>query len=167
MRLFIAINFDGPTRERLLALQRKLRNCASGNFTRPENLHLTVAFLGEAEDICAIGRVVSGCFREPVTLLFDRVGTFRRDLYWVGARQDPRLAALYSALVDGLRRAGFTGDWPDRLTPHVTLAREVALASQPDLSFEPFSMTVRRLSLMKSERVGDRLTYSEVFGKDA
>jgi 2'-5' RNA ligase len=83
----------------------------------------------------------------------------------VGVRPSPALDELYRGLVADLRRAGYSGDWPDRLAPHITLARSVSLRTQPDLSFEPFSMTARRLSLMKSERIAGALTYTEVLGK--
>ena len=165
MRLFIAINFDPDTKEKLLDVQRRLKACASGNFTRPENLHLTVTFLGEVGEASDVKRAISDRFVQPVALEFDRVGTFRRDLYWVGVKPSPALDDLYRGLVEDLRRAGFSGDWPNRLVPHITLAREVALRAQPDLAFEPFSMAARRLSLMKSERIAGLLTYTEVFGK--
>ena len=86
MRLFIAINFDPDTKEKLLDVQRRLKACASGNFTRPENLHLTVAFLGEVGEASDVKRAISDRFVQPVALEFDRVGTFRRDLYWVGVK---------------------------------------------------------------------------------
>ncbi len=165
MRLFIAINFDQTTKERLMDVQRRLSACAGGNFSRPENLHLTVLFLGEVGETEAIERAMAACFSKPVTLAFDRVGTFRRDLYWVGVKPDAALTALYLGLREDLRRAGYAGDWPDSFTPHITLARAVSLRAQPDLSFEPFSMVARRLSLMKSERINGKLTYTEVFGK--
>ena len=48
MRLFIAIRFSPEIRQTLLDAVSGLRAQArSGNFTRPENLHLTLAFLGE------------------------------------------------------------------------------------------------------------------------
>ena len=51
MRLFIAINFSDKTRSRLLALRDELRlHSERGNFTAPENLHLTLVFLGECDD---------------------------------------------------------------------------------------------------------------------
>ena len=95
VRLFIAINFDPATKEKLLDIQLRLSACASGNFTKPENLHLTVAFLGEVGEAAAIKRAVSDRFVQPVELEFDRVGTFRRDLYWVGVKPGPALDDLY------------------------------------------------------------------------
>ena len=47
MRLFIAINFDEETKQSIIAVQRRLREWGRGNFSHPENLHLTLAFLGE------------------------------------------------------------------------------------------------------------------------
>jgi 2'-5' RNA ligase len=164
VRLFIAINFDGKTKERLMEVQRGLSACASGNFTRPENLHLTVLFLGEVQETGEIERSMEARFTAPVSLTFDRVGTFRRDLYWVGVKPDVALNELYQWLRDDLLRAGYSGDWPDSFTPHITLARSVSLRAKLNLVFEPFSMTARRLSLMKSERIGGKLSYTEIFG---
>jgi 2'-5' RNA ligase len=150
-----------------LSVQRRLMACATGNFTNPENLHLTLLFLGEVGETAAIRRRMGTRFVQPVPLAFDRVGAFHRDLYWVGVQQNPSLSALYEGLRGDLTRAGLSGDWPDRLSPHITIAREVSLRAQPELSFEPFSMTAHRLSLMKSERLVGKLTYTEIFGVDA
>ena len=43
MRLFIAINFDDKIKDELCLLIDKLKNYSvSGNFTKRENLHLTL-----------------------------------------------------------------------------------------------------------------------------
>ena len=50
MRLFIVIPFSEEFREELLRVQREMKvNGVRGNFSRPENLHVTVAFLGEVK----------------------------------------------------------------------------------------------------------------------
>lgn len=167
MRLFVAINFDEDARERLMRIQRRLRACADGNFTRPENLHLTVLFLGEVSDDAAVRRGMDARFVRPIELIFDRVGRFRGDLYWVGIRPSPALDALYAGLRDDLTRAGFRGDWGESITAHVTIARAVSLRARPELSFLPFSTTARRLSLMKSERIAGRLTYTQIYAARA
>jgi 2'-5' RNA ligase len=47
MRLFIAVNFNNDTRSRLLALRGELSGKAErGNFSAPENLRLTLTFIG-------------------------------------------------------------------------------------------------------------------------
>ena len=51
MRLFIAINFNTETCTQLLALRDELRiESQRGSFTAPENLHLTLVFLGECDE---------------------------------------------------------------------------------------------------------------------
>jgi 2'-5' RNA ligase len=50
LRLFVAVNFDAETKSRLLAIQDKLKKQAvRGNFSKPENLHLTLIFIGETD----------------------------------------------------------------------------------------------------------------------
>ena len=48
MRLFIAIQFTDRIKKALSYLQQDMRDCGlKGNYTRDENLHLTLAFIGE------------------------------------------------------------------------------------------------------------------------
>ena len=50
MRLFIALPLCGDARQALLDVQQDMRNQGvRANFSRAENLHLTLAFLGELE----------------------------------------------------------------------------------------------------------------------
>ena len=49
MRLFVAIRPSPAVRDVLLDAEAALRRQGRGTFTRPENLHLTLAFVGEAE----------------------------------------------------------------------------------------------------------------------
>lgn len=165
MRLFIAINFDEPTKKKLIAVQDVLKSCGKGNFTRPENLHLTVLFLGEVNDYSAVKNSMDANFHTPVDLVFNRLGKFRNSIYWVGICDNPVLNELYNNICSDLKNEGFKVDWNERFSPHVTLGREVVLDKQPELSFEEFSMTARRISLMKSERINGRLVYSELYGK--
>lgn len=56
MRLFIAINFDDTELDAFEAARERLRDPGRGaNYSRRENLHLTLAFLGE-QPPCAHGR---------------------------------------------------------------------------------------------------------------
>ena len=48
MRLFVAVNFPPETVDAISALQGRLRGAEPrGSWSRRENLHLTLAFLGE------------------------------------------------------------------------------------------------------------------------
>ena len=79
MRLFIAVDFKEETVEELLAVQERLRGIAQGTFTRPCNLHLTLAFLGEQPParLSAARRAVEQLALPPLELRFDRTGSFR------------------------------------------------------------------------------------------
>ncbi len=51
MRLFVAIELDEPFRKRLIQLQSSLKAVAPDvSYTRAENLHLTLKFIGELEE---------------------------------------------------------------------------------------------------------------------
>ena len=51
MRLFIAIQLDDTIKNALTGIQAALRAArVSGNYTKIENLHLTLAFIGEYDD---------------------------------------------------------------------------------------------------------------------
>lgn len=170
MRLFIAINFDEETKQNMLSVQRRLREWGTGNFSRPENLHLTLAFLGEvaADRIAAARRAMEGVSVLPMELAFDHVGCFRRDggdLWWIGIHENKALAALQSDLARRLTDEGFRLE-SRRFSPHITLAREVCLQAQPDraaLLGAPFTAGADRISLMRSERIQGRLVYTEQY----
>ena len=167
MRLFIAINFDDETKARLLQCQESLRQVsAGGNFTRPENLHLTLVFLGETLPgrVRDIQRVMDCAPAGPFALQFEGMGKFG-DTWWVGIRQDPALAGLYNHLSQGLKSAGFPIE-SRPFKPHLTLAREVILrpGASPEKP-ESFTAQAAAIHLMKSERINGRLTYTSIFEK--
>lgn len=172
MRLFIAINFDEETRQNIFSVQQRLQALGTGNFSRPENLHLTLAFLGEVAPVRAAA-VQSAMDRTAVclmTLVFDRVGCFKRDggdIWWLGLKENDLLLSLQKELSGHLAEAGFLLE-SRRFSPHITLAREVRLAARPDrgtLLGKPFAAQAGAVSLMCSERIGGRLTYTEQYRK--
>ena len=173
LRLFIAINLSEPVKEGLCLIIREFEKVSlKGNFTRRENLHLTLAFLGETsklkEATQAIKKVNSGTF----PLVIEGIGKFPRgaaDLYWAGIQESPPLIALQSSLCRELTLAGFSLE-QRTYRPHLTLGREVVLREDfeeaalgktaPELSVE-----VCKMSLMKSERIHGRMVYTEIDAK--
>lgn len=50
MRIFVAVEFEQHTKDHLYSIQKHIMNhSTSGNFTRPENFHLTLKFIGEVQ----------------------------------------------------------------------------------------------------------------------
>ena len=167
MRLFIAVNFKDDTRARLLALRDELRSCSErGNFSAPENLHLTLAFLGECDEKQSVAAksAFSAVNFEPFDVSVYCVGRFKRgggDIWWAGLRESKPLLALQRSLTDKLAAAGFMIE-RSKFSPHVTLGREIMTGAKP-WDVEPFGETVSTIDLMKSERIQGKLTYTSIF----
>ena len=169
MRLFIAINFSNETRSRLLALRDELRGKSErGSFTAPENLHLTLAFLGECDNkqTAAVKSVLSAVNFESFDITIDCIGRFKRDgcdIWWAGVRENRAIADLQCNLTSGLCTHGFVLD-NRKYSPHITLGREVVTDAKP-WQIEPFGEMVGSIELMKSERINGKLIYTEIYTK--
>ncbi|GAB4394041.1 MAG: RNA 2',3'-cyclic phosphodiesterase [Kiloniellaceae bacterium] len=125
MRLFVALSLPDDLRDRLSGLSCGL---PGARWVAPENLHLTLRFIGEvdgdeAEDIDA---ALSGvrCARFPLTLA--GVGEFGDDRrlrsVWVGVEANETLERLQSKVEQAVQRAGQPPE-KRKFKPHVTLAR--------------------------------------------
>ena len=125
MRLFVALSLPETVRDRLALLSQGI---PSAKWVAPENLHLTLRFIGEvdhaqADDIHdALGRI--DCEAFPLTLAgLDTFGEGRKvRQLWAGVESSPALQRLQSKVELAVQRAGFS---PERrkFKPHVTLAR--------------------------------------------
>ncbi len=169
MRMFIAVLFPEEVKDGLCAAMDEMRPlCAKGVFTRRDNLHLTLAFLGEAGPAqaesarLALKAVGAG----PFSLQIGGIGCFRRpggDIYWAGVEKNRPLAGLRESLRGELRARGLPVE--DRpFHPHLTLVRQAVLKSGCDrraLSVPVMRMRVEKISLMESRREEGRLTYLE------
>lgn len=160
MRLFIAINFDDNMKDALAQMQESMRRQGiRGNYTRTENLHLTLAFIGEYGDPDAVSEALAAVPLEPFRLALRGYGNFG-NLYWAGLEDSDRL----SAYVKRLRRALAENGIPfDRkiFSPHITLLRQ-ASEGIPKLRVPSVAMEVRRVSLMRSERGKNGMIYTEI-----
>lgn len=173
MRLFIAINFSGEVKQKLVEIQEGFRiNSLRGNFSTYENLHLTLVFLGEVAGnrIAAVRKAMDNAEFSPFRLNIRGVGSFSRDggdILWAGIDADRNLTGLQSRLCSQIALTGFEVE-KRSFKPHLTLAREVRL--YPDFDRAAFSRgvgaistEVSKISLMKSERLGGKLTYTEIY----
>ena len=89
MRLFLAIQLSPAVREALLTAQDALRRQGRGSFPPPENLHLTLAFLGETADLAGVRAVLSQVSCRPFSLAVGGPPGHFGDLWWAGVRADP------------------------------------------------------------------------------
>ena len=134
-----------------------------GNYTREENLHLTLAFVGEYGNPDEVLDALEQVEFEPFEIRLDGVGNFG-DLLWAGVTGEEKLAAVARRLRHELAEAGIPFD-KKKFRPHVTLIRKVSYRTGQKLPKEPLraeAMTVKRISLMKSERGKNGMVYTEI-----
>jgi len=174
MRLFIAINFDKKVKSLLINNQNKLKEYAeSGNFTKEENLHLTLVFLGEVGEkrLPILKQIMDSVNISPFTISIGGVGNFRRDngdIWWTGIEENNNLSQLQSQLCEGLSKNNFQVE-RHKFTPHLTLARQVRLNNNFDKKiFSKYSnvdFTVNTICLMQSQHINRKLTYMAICEK--
>jgi len=158
-----------------------------GNFTREENLHLTLAFIGEYPDPEDVLDVMEQIEFEPFDIRLDGVGSFG-SLWWAGidsvgedefegGAQDgsdtqhgsDALKALAKHLRRGLADAGIPFD-RKKFSPHITLVRKPQMRNGRNLAIPeavledlPMAeMLVEHVSLMRSERGKHGMIYTEL-----
>jgi 2'-5' RNA ligase len=124
MRAFVAIDLPDPVRAALEAVQERL---PLGRPVDPDQMHLTLAFLGEQPDdvIEAAHHAMEGVRLPPFELQLQGLGTFgdrQPTVLWAGLRDPGPVKALHDRLLPALHGAGIVLE-RRRFRPHVTLAR--------------------------------------------
>lgn len=164
MRLFIAICFDENMLDSLTEIQDDLMRCGvKGNYTARENLHMTLAFIGEYDDPEQIEEVMRSV---PLRSFSLKLSGFRpfKDMFFADMEENRDLREY----VKRLRKALLDEEIPfdrKKFLPHVTLIRRAECtkgkALLPEFQ-ESESMRVNGISLMKSERGKHGMVYTEV-----
>ena len=164
MRLFIAMPLDRPMKNALLSVQDTFRRQGvRGNYTTPENLHLTLAFIGEYSDPDTVLAAMETLSFAPVPLQLDRLGAFDT-LWWAGLEENPALDTLVRQLRRALAEAGIPFD-RKKFLPHITLLRKPVFGRAFDPGALPVpraEMRAARVSLMLSTRGKNGMLYTEL-----
>lgn len=131
IRSFIAVDcVDGKLLPKFIEVQGRLEATgARMKLVEPENIHLTVKFLGDIEDsqVDEISRVIEGISFEPFEFKVEGVGVFpnlrRPTTIWAGITEGVgELVEVVGRVNEGLFRLGFEKD-RRRFQPHLTIAR--------------------------------------------
>lgn len=134
VRVFFALWPSATLAAQLGEIARQQAAVAGGKATRPETIHLTLAFIGNLPEtrLAELIAAVQGLSAPGFTLTLDQLGHWsHKRLAWAGCQQPPAaLASLVTALHQRLQQATFTVDrLPGQFFPHVTLVRKTTQAA--------------------------------------
>jgi len=132
LRLFLALDLPEAHRREIGERAARLRSrLPAARWVRPENLHLTLAFLGSVEPgrLAGLSAAVAPAFTrsEPLALAVEGGGTFPPErparVAWVGVEGGPALAALQREVSAAASKALGLAPETRPFPPHLTLAR--------------------------------------------
>lgn len=157
MRGFVAIELSEELRSQVNAVQKQLKELTrKASITKPENIHLTLRFLGEISEESALDFVseLKRIRRAPFVIELERVGCFHsrgENLIWLGIKPVAELEELASEIL----RIPVIGSVGDRRSfqAHITIARRVCFEDPLDferLMVHSASMQVRQFTFFES-----------------
>ena len=125
VRLFVALALPDTIRDQLTGICAGL---PGARWVPPENLHLTLRFIGELDrgDIPDIDDALSRISADAFEIRLDTIGFFGRGrairALWIKTARSPELAVLQAGVESAMVRAGCAPE-ARKFVPHVTLAR--------------------------------------------
>lgn len=169
-RIFIAINLPESVKDQLLAYREKWQEIPA-RWTTKENLHLTLAFLGNTSDqelakVCDAMKQV-GSRHKPFALTINRIvygpDAKRPRMIWGKIRRSPELFTIQEDIASLL---SYSEKQP--FAPHLTLARlktfelqRMELEELPEVNEEiSLSFQVESIEIMESKLKRSGAEYS-------
>lgn len=124
IRLFVGLEIPERVRTALSSLQAGV---PGARWTKPEQFHLTLRFIGEVDGATAndIDDALSAIRADPFILELAGVGEFggkKPRALWIGIRTNEALIRLQRKIEAALQRLGLDAE-QRKFTPHVSLAR--------------------------------------------
>ena len=168
-RVFCAIGLEVSVRASLMRQIKRLRESvphAQASWSRKENIHLTLKFLGEIQT-SRLGKLSNGTARAvadfpPFQITLEETGVFPKHgtprVLWIGVKDGSgKLAELHARLEEECAGQGFPRE--DRpFQPHLTIARlrkplgaRAMAAAHYEMRFETVAVAVAELSVIRSE----------------
>lgn len=125
MRCFVSIDIGKDIEEEIIGLQREIKNTgANVKMVEPFNLHFTVKFIGDVNEIGLIKKKIETAIshRPPFTLELSGLSYFghssRIRTLWIGVNEGrEKLEEMMKSLGEEISR----GD--GRVSPHITIGR--------------------------------------------
>ncbi|WP_045452042.1 RNA 2',3'-cyclic phosphodiesterase [Vibrio campbellii] len=168
MRLFFALTFDKTSKSKLKQIQEKLKQHEIvGCYTRRENFHITLAFIGEStqEESQQLMKILHHLKSSCKRITVDHLGSFHqsgRQLAWLGIEDNRAVTNLQNELIEALEQDGFATE-SRHYVPHITLARHIdKQAPLDDVELSPLKLPIDAIALMESKTVEGKLIYRAI-----
>jgi len=167
IRTFICIELPLSIKEYLAALQRRLEPLGRGvRWVKPENIHLTLNFLGDVEK-ASIDKVVQAVARAaqeipPFSVRLSAAGAFpnlnRPRVYWVGVQDGSGVLLKLQKKIENELDPDIFAIERRKYSPHLTIGRVKFKDGLEKISDElrvekcpPLDIVANEVTIMKSE----------------
>lgn len=178
VRLFVAWLLDDSVRTALNRIQKKLAaSCSGVRWVKPEQLHMTVKFLGDVPDakVKEVTEVVtrSAGVCNPFTITLAGCGCFGPNgpvrIVWVGANETTgTMVQNANRMIGALEKIGFAPEGRE-WSPHITIGRVRIDRSHGSIrsavqacTFDELQQSVNKVSVMTSVLSPDGPTYTPI-----
>lgn len=165
MRLFFALWPEPDTQQRWHEDLAGYVKPLGGRRVPAENLHLTLAFLGDVPGtrINALLQLGDDLPVDPFSLRFDRIESWKKPaLACLRPTEAPAaLTRLVGHLQTGLRQEGFAVE-ARAFKPHVTLSRDIVIPADSLPVWPVLEWPVDLIALVRSERAAEGARYHVV-----
>ena len=165
-RVFFSLWPDERVRKQFMQWAKLLHETCDGSITRPNNLHITLAFLGNVassrlDELKLLAAKLGG---SAFSLNFTAPGYWRHNrIAWAAPDETPQvLSDLVAAIEQSLQKSGFSFD-ERPYAPHLTLLRK-ARWDPPLLPLKSIKWVINEFVLVRSNRTESGSEY-EVIGR--
>jgi len=158
-RLFVAVEIPGKIKEKILELQKNFEQHLNDvSWVKPENMHLTLIFLGEADynhipDIIAgLEELKENAFEVSLADIGGFPNLNRPHALWVGVKENPAINYLHKKISKSLSELNFNLD-DRKFFPHITfgrLKRPKTLKKLPSIQIDLGSFWAKEFILFDS-----------------
>jgi 2'-5' RNA ligase len=173
MRCFIAIDLPAEIRNELAEIQNKLPKDSKLIFVNPENIHLTIKFLGEIDDAktSKVKEILKKFQFKQFKAKLSGIGVFPSTSFirviWVGIEPKENFVKIHSLIdkLTSLENIKIDLNWEN----HATLARVKFIKDKKafqeqlkKIKINPIEFTVDNLKLKKSTLTPDGPVYEDI-----
>lgn len=179
VRSFIAIELTKEIKDKLNKIQDELeKSNADVKWVEPENIHLTLRFLGNVEEkkLEDIKRILEKISEKHIrfSIELSGIGAFPKisspRVIWIGIEKGEELFQIFSELEDELNKIGFKKE-ERGFSAHITIGRVRSPLNRVKLSEEikkmnsipRLSSSVNKITLFKSTLTSKGPIYEVIF----